>query len=41
MDWYALIKRYFDARWYTAEQVQVFVTAGKITAEQASEIIGE
>lgn len=40
MDWYALIKRYFDAGRYTADQVQVFVTAGKITAEQAVEIIG-
>lgn len=41
MDWYALVKRYYDAGRYTAEQVQVFVTAGKITPEQAAEIIGE
>lgn len=41
MDWYALVKRYYDAGRYTAEQVQVFVTAGKITEEQAVEIIGE
>lgn len=27
MNWYALIKRYFDAGLYTGEQVQVFVTA--------------
>ncbi len=41
MDWYALIKRYFDAGRYTVEQLQVFVTAGKITARQAKEILGE
>ena len=41
MDWYALVKRYYDARRYTAEQVQVFVAAGKITAAQAAEIVGE
>lgn len=41
MDWYALVKRYFDAGLYTGEQVRVFVTAKKITAEQAMEIIGE
>jgi len=41
MDWYALIKRYFDAGRYTAEQVQVFVTASKITSEQAKEIVGQ
>ncbi|MEK3969433.1 MULTISPECIES: XkdX family protein [unclassified Paenibacillus] len=38
MNWYALVKRYFDAGLYTGEQVQVFVTAKKITAEQATEI---
>lgn len=41
MDWYALVKRYYDAGRYTAEQLQVFVTAGKITAVQAKEILGE
>lgn len=41
MDWYALVKRYFDAGRYKAEQVQVFVTAGKITAAQAAAIVGE
>jgi uncharacterized XkdX family phage protein len=40
MDWYALIKRHFDAGRYTTEQVQVFVTAKKITAEQAEQITG-
>ncbi|MDH6371743.1 putative XkdX family phage protein [Paenibacillus sp. PastF-3] len=38
MNWYALVKRYFDAGLYTGEQVQVFVTAKKITTEQAKEI---
>jgi uncharacterized XkdX family phage protein len=38
MDWYALVKRYFDSGLYTGEQVQIFVTSKKITAEQAEEI---
>ncbi|MEK4995312.1 MULTISPECIES: XkdX family protein [Paenibacillus] len=38
MHWYALVKRYFEAGLYTAEQVQVFVTSKKITVEQAEEI---
>jgi uncharacterized XkdX family phage protein len=38
MNWYALVKRYFDAGLYSGEQVQVFVTSKKITAEQAEEI---
>lgn len=41
MDWYALVKRYYIAGLYSADQVQVFVTAKKITAEQATEIVGE
>lgn len=40
MDWYAIIKRYYDAGRYTEAQVTVFVDAGKITAEQAAEITG-
>ncbi|WP_340004411.1 XkdX family protein [Paenibacillus sp. FSL K6-0276] len=38
MDWFATIKRYYDAGRYTTAQVQIFVTAKKITAEQAIEI---
>lgn len=38
MDWYALVKRYYNSGCYTTVQVQVFVTAGKITAEQATEL---
>lgn len=41
MNWYALVKRYYDAGRYTASQVRIFVEANKITEEQASEIIGE
>jgi uncharacterized XkdX family phage protein len=41
MDWYAIIKRYYEAGRYTADQVQVFAAAGKITPKQAAEIIGE
>lgn len=40
MDWCALVKRHYDAGRYTSDQVQVFVTAKKITAEQATEITG-
>ncbi|CQR58436.1 XkdX family protein [Paenibacillus riograndensis] len=38
MNWYALVKRYFDAGLYTGEQLQVFVTTKKITDKQAKEI---
>jgi uncharacterized XkdX family phage protein len=38
MDWYSLIKRYYVAGLYSAAQVQVFVTAKKISNEQATEI---
>ncbi|MFM9329190.1 XkdX family protein [Paenibacillus mesotrionivorans] len=41
MDWFTLIKRYYDTGRYKKEQLQVFVTAGKITAAQAKEILGE
>ncbi|WP_083205450.1 XkdX family protein [Bacillus sp. FJAT-27264] len=39
MDWYALVKRHYDADRYNAADVQVFVDAKKITAEQAAKII--
>ncbi|WP_339316860.1 XkdX family protein [Paenibacillus sp. FSL R10-2734] len=38
MDWYATIKRYYNAGYYTVAQVQIFVTAKKITDKQAEEI---
>lgn len=40
MDWFAIVKRYYSAGYYTADNVQVFVSAKKITAEQAEEITG-
>lgn len=40
MDWYAIIKRYYVAGYYSKDQVQVFVTANKITSEQVIEITG-
>lgn len=41
MDWYALVKRYYTAGLYSVVQVQVFVNAKKITAEQAIEITAD
>lgn len=38
MLWYNIIKNYYNLGLYTPEQVQVFVTAKWITAEQATEI---
>lgn len=40
MDWYKVVKTYYDAGYYTPEQVAVFVEKGKITAEQYKEITG-
>ncbi|MCM3748020.1 XkdX family protein [Paenibacillus pasadenensis] len=39
MDWYATIKRYFGLGCYTQAQVQRFAALGKITENQANEII--
>ncbi len=39
-NWYDTIKQYYGFGLYTAEQVNVFVTAGWITPEQAAEITG-
>jgi len=41
MNWFATIKRYYDAGRYTKENVATFVEAGKITPEQYEEIIGD
>ena len=35
-----IIKRYYDRSIYSKENVAVFVTSGKITAEQYKEITG-
>lgn len=41
MDWFGLVKRYYDSGRYTKENVKVFVAAGKITPEQYEEITGD
>lgn len=41
MDWFTLVKRYYDNGRYTNDNVAVFVQAGKITSVQYEEIIGE
>jgi uncharacterized XkdX family phage protein len=41
MDWYGIVKRYYDAGFYTKDQVKVFVQNGKITPQQYEEITGE
>ncbi len=38
---FKIIKRYYNRRIYTKENVAVFVESGKITAEQYKEITGE
>ena len=40
MDWYITIKNYYDAGIYTKEQVGMFVTKGKIDANQYKMITG-
>ncbi|WP_336774216.1 XkdX family protein [Paenibacillus sp. MMO-58] len=41
MNWYPLIKNYYDRGFYTIAQVRVFVEAGKITPEQFQTITNE
>ena len=38
---FKIIKRYYNRRIYTKENVAVFVASGKRTAEQYKEITGE
>ena len=38
---YKIIKRFYDRGIYSAEDVGVFVTSGKITVEQYEEITGK
>jgi phage uncharacterized protein, XkdX family len=40
MNWYKMIKRYYDMGKYTNEQMEVFVRGNKITEEQYEEITG-
>ncbi len=41
IDWYAIVKRYYDRGYYSKDNVKVFVQAGKITPEQYQELTGE
>jgi uncharacterized XkdX family phage protein len=41
MDWFGMIKRYYDGGFWTKEQVAKAVVLGKITADQYQEIVGE
>ena len=41
MDWFATVKGYYDAGFYTKDQVKVFVVKGKITTDQYKTITGE
>lgn len=38
---FGIIKRYYDKGIYTADDVGVFVRAGRLTPEQYQEITGE
>lgn len=40
LDWFKTIKRYYDLKKYTNEEVKVFVDGGKITKEQYKLITG-
>lgn len=41
MDWFTLIKRFYEKGYWTKEMVADAVRAGKITPEQYEEIVGE
>jgi uncharacterized XkdX family phage protein len=41
MDWFNVVKDYYDAGFYTKAQVAVFVVKGKITPEQYQLITGD
>lgn len=41
MNWFEIIKRYYDNQLWTIEQVKVAVGKGKITEEEYKEITGE
>jgi uncharacterized XkdX family phage protein len=40
VDWFSIVKRHYDAGRYDADDVAVFVQAGKITPEQYQAITG-
>ena len=41
MNWFDTINNYYKEGYYTATQVGVFVTKGKITADQFQQITGQ
>lgn len=41
MNWFIIVKSNYDARYYTIEQVKVFVIKNKISDEQYQDITGE
>lgn len=41
MDWFTLVKRYYDNGRYSKENVAVFVQANKLTSTQYETITGE
>jgi uncharacterized XkdX family phage protein len=41
LDYYTLVKRYYEKGYYTKDDVKVFVQAGKITPQQYEEITGD
>ena len=41
MNWYSFVSRYYAAKYYSNEDVRVFVQAGKITPAQYETITGE
>lgn len=41
LDYYSLVKRYYERGYYTTDDVKVFVQAGKITDQQYEEITGK
>lgn len=41
MDWYGMIKRYYDANYWTDSQVKQAVSLGKISPDQYQQITGQ
>jgi len=41
LDWFAIVKRHYDAGRYNAADVAIFVQANKITPEQYEMITGD
>lgn len=41
IDYFVLVKRYYDMGLYTKDQVKIFVQAGHLTPEQYETITGE